>query len=61
MLEAIGTYSYRLNTPLGIYNVFYADLLYTAATDPLDSQVLNDVQLEPIRVDGEDEYSVEEI
>lgn len=61
VLEAIGTHSYRLDTPPGIHDVFHVDLLRTAATDPLDSQALDDQQPEPIQVDGEDEYGVEAI
>ena len=35
VIEVIGSYSYRLNTPLGIHNVFYSRLLRPVATDPL--------------------------
>ena len=42
VIEVVGLYSYRLNTPLGIYNVFHSDLLHVALTDPLDSQATDD-------------------
>ena len=37
VIEVIGSHSYRLNTPLGIHNVFYSRLLRPVATDPLPS------------------------
>ena len=33
--EVVGSHSYRLNTPPGIYNVFYSILLRSASYDPL--------------------------
>jgi len=35
VVEAIGSYSFRLNIPPGIYNMFYSKLLWLAIIDPL--------------------------
>jgi len=35
VIEVIGSYSYRLDTPPGIYNVFYIRLLKLVTTNPL--------------------------
>jgi hypothetical protein len=40
VIEVIGSYSYRLDTPPGIYDVFYICLLKLATTNPLLGQVL---------------------
>jgi hypothetical protein len=45
--EVIGSYSYRLDTPLGIHNVFYSNLLRPVSYDPLLSQVQTNAQLGP--------------
>jgi hypothetical protein len=34
IIKVISSYSYRLNTPIGIYNVFYIILLRPTADDP---------------------------
>ncbi|KAF4614379.1 hypothetical protein G7Y89_g15358 [Cudoniella acicularis] len=47
VIEVIGSYSYRLDTPPGISNVFYSQLLRLANDDPLLSQVRTDNQLAP--------------
>ena len=53
--KVIGLLSYRLNTPPGVHNVFHADLLRPAATDPLPSQVVDDPQPPTIIID-DNEY-----
>jgi hypothetical protein len=57
----VGLYAYRLNTPPGIHNVFHTSLLHPVATDPLPSQIQDDIQPAPIIIDSEEEYEIEEI
>jgi hypothetical protein len=40
--EVIGSYSYRLDTPPGIHNIFYIRLLKLVTTNPLLGQVLHE-------------------
>jgi hypothetical protein len=61
VVEVIGPYSYRLDVPGGIHNVFHVDLLRPASNDPLPSQKLGDYQPPPILVDGNEEYEIEKI
>ena len=55
VIEVISPSSYKLNTPLGIYNVFNVNLLRPAADDPLPSQVLDNPQPPVILVDDTEE------
>ena len=59
--EVVGPHSYRLDTPGEGHNVFNVDLLRPAATDPFPSQKQDDAQLEPIVVEGQEEYHMERI
>jgi len=43
--EIINSYSYKLNTLLGIYNVFYTRLLKPVKSSPLLGQVIYEPQL----------------
>ena len=59
--KVIGLLSYRLNTPPRVHNVFHADLLRPAATDPLPSQVVDDPQPPAIIMDDNEYWLVEKI
>ena len=61
VLEVISSHSYRLDTPPGIYNVFYANLLKRAAADPFPNQRQDNSRPPVIMVDKEEEWEVERI
>ena len=61
VLEVISSYSYKLDTPPGIHNVFYASLLKRAAADPFPNQRQDNSRPPVIIVDGEEEWEVERI
>ena len=61
IIEVINPSSYRLDTLLGIYNVFNVDLLRPAPTDPLPSQIIADSQPPAILVEDTEEWLVERI
>jgi hypothetical protein len=42
VIEVIGSYSYRLDTPPGIHDIFYTCLLKLAIMNPLPGQVLHE-------------------
>ncbi|KAF4310821.1 hypothetical protein GTA08_BOTSDO13627 [Botryosphaeria dothidea] len=52
VIEVVGSYSYKLDIPGAVHNVFNVDLLRPAGTDPLPSQVQDDYQPPPVQVDG---------
>jgi hypothetical protein len=51
----------ELNVLGHIYSRFHVDLLKRAEDDPFSSQIRDDTQPSPLFVDGEPEYTVEEI
>ena len=61
VIRSVGSHAYELDTPKGIHNVFHTNLLRLAHDDPFPSQIIDDSQPPPIKVDDEDEFSVEEI
>jgi hypothetical protein len=44
VIEVVGSYSYKLDTPLGIHNVFYTRLLKPAKSNPLPGQIIHKPQ-----------------
>jgi hypothetical protein len=44
VIEIVSSHSYRLDTLLGIYNVFYIRLLKLVKSSPLPSQVIHEPQ-----------------
>ena len=61
VLEVISSHSYRLDTLLGIHNVFHASLLKRAAADPFPNQRQDNSRPPAIIIDGEEEWEVERI
>ena len=61
IIELIGIHAIQLDTPSGVHPVFHVDLLRPASTDPLPSQVSDDVQPPAVMVDGEEEFTIEKI
>ena len=61
VLEVISSHSYRLDTPPGIHNVFYASILKCAAADPFPNQRQDDLWPPVIIVNREEEWEVERI
>jgi hypothetical protein len=51
----------ELNVLGHIYPRFYVDLLKRAGDDLFSSQIRDDIQPPPLFVDGEPEYTIEEI
>jgi hypothetical protein len=51
----------ELNVLGHIYSWFYMDLLKRAENDLFSSQIRDDIQPLPLFVDGEPEYTIEEI
>ena len=61
VIERVGTYAYKLDTPPGVHPVFHVSLLKRRSDDPLPSQRIHHTENPPIKVDGQDEYEVESI
>lgn len=61
VIERIGSHAYRLDTPMGVHNVFNTMLLRPAVRDPLPSQRITEYRKAAILVDGELEYEVNQI
>jgi transposase InsO family protein/predicted aspartyl protease len=61
VLEIVGPNAVKLNTPGRVHSVFNVNMLRLASSDPLPSQPQDDNEPEPIEVDGEEMYLVEEI
>ena len=55
VLKVISSYNYRLDTPPGIHNVFYASLLKRAAADPFLNQRQDNLRPPIILMNGEEE------
>lgn len=59
--EIVGSHSFRLDTPLGIHNVFHSRLLRPANKSLLPGQIVDDNQPLPLLVDGSEEYEIDSI
>ncbi len=58
VIEVIGSHSYRLDTPPGIYNVFHSRLLRPANSSPLPGQVIEESQPPAILIDNTEMYNI---
>ena len=61
MLKVISNYNYKLDTPPGIHNVFYINLLKRAADNPFPNQRRGDFRPPAVMVDGEEEWEVKRV
>ena len=55
VLKVIFNHNYRLDTPLGIHNVFHASLLKRAAANPFPNQCQNNLRPPVIIINKEEE------
>ena len=55
----IFSHNYKLDTPPGIYNVFYVSLLKRAVNDPFPNQRQGDFRLPAVIMDKEEEWEME--
>ena len=61
VIRVIDSHSVELDTPPGPHPVFHVDRLKLASSDPLPYQAQDDSQPQPLQVEGEDEWEVEDI
>jgi hypothetical protein len=61
VLKIVGPSAVKLNTPGRVHPVINVSMLRLASSDPLPSQLQDDNKPEPIEMDGEAYYIVEEI
>jgi hypothetical protein len=61
IIEVISFYVMELNVPGHIYPRFHVDLLKRAENDLFPLQIRDDIQPPPLFVNGEPEYTIEEI
>jgi hypothetical protein len=61
VVKVIDIHLVELDTPLGPHPVFYVDRLKLASNDPLPNQIQYNYQPQPLQVDREDEWEIEDI
>ena len=61
VLKVISSYSYKLDTPPGIHDIFHISLLKRAADNPFPSQRRGDFRPPAIMVDREEEWEMERV
>jgi hypothetical protein len=59
--EVCGSYTYRLDVPPGVHNVFPTWLLHPASENPLPGQIIKEPQPPGMPTDSNTEYEVKEI
>ena len=61
VLKVISNHNYKLDTPLGIHDIFHISFLKRAADDPFPNQCRGDFRPPVIIVNGEEEWEVERV